>query len=153
MEEGINYKDDLLDPKKILEYLSKQEILTLSEFSQAFHFFLNQSKKEDLTIDEKCLMATYLYYVDIDMPPGKNHSCVGKRNTLYQYYLINHSDCSSETIEKISKYYKKTYEKKIKAENMRDEKYMETLNPEVYQQIVAHRENKEKQKTKTRKHG
>ena len=153
MKEGINYRDDQIDPKLVLEYLSTQEKLTLSEFSQIYHFFLDQTKKEDLTIDEKCLMATYLYYVDVEMPPGKNHNCAGKKNTLYQFYLINHSECSREVIGIITEYYKKIAEKRIKEQNIRDEKYIEETCPEIYQQMVEHRERREKQKTKTRKHG
>lgn len=153
MKEGINYHNNQTDPKIVLDYLSKQEKLTLSEFSQAFHFFLRHSEKDELTIDEKCLMATYLYYVDIDMPPNKNHTCAGKKNQLCQYYLIHHSECKNETIIKISGYYKAISDKTIRKENARDEKYLEASNPTAYQEMVRLREYKEKRKIKTRKHG
>lgn len=152
MKEGINYYSNQINPKTVLEYLSNEERLTLSEFSQAFHFFLRLVEKDDLTIDEKCLMAIYLYYIDVDIPPNKHHTCAGKKNQLCQYYFLHHSECQDETIIEISKYFKIISEKKIKKENICEEKYLEQSNPALYQEMVKLREYKEKKKIKSRKH-
>lgn len=147
------YIPDYMDPKIILEYLSTAETLTLSEFSRLTHFFLKQADKDDLTIDEKCLMSTYLAFIDIMMPEGKNHSCTGKRKTLQQYYFNNYKGCSNETNQEIANLYKAYYEKRIAEENERDEKIMESYHPEIYNEMIELRKQKENKKVKIRKHG
>ena len=121
------YIPDYMDPKIILEYLSTAETLTLSEFSRLTHFFLKQADKDDLTIDEKCLMSTYLAFIDIR--------------------------CSNETNREIANLYKAYYEKRIAEENERDEKIMESYHPEIYNEMIELRKQKENKKVKIRKHG
>ena len=153
MKDSINYSDKEIDPRIILEYLSSEESLTLSEFSQLTRFFIKYIDETDLSVDEKCLIATYLSFADVIMPEGKNHSCAGKRQQLQQYYFNNYKDCSIETNRIIADNYKMYYDQKIKQENERDEKRIENYHPEIYQEIVETRKKREKQKTKKRKHG
>ncbi len=153
MKDSIVYSDKVIDPRVILEYLETTEILTLKEFSQLTRFFKNHIDETDLTIDEKCLIATYLSCANVIMPEGKNHTCAGKRNMLKQYYFNNYQDCSIETNRIIADKYKKNYNQKIELENELVEKRIENYHPEIYQEIVETRKKKAKQKTKNRKHG
>ena len=143
MNESIVHSDKVLEPKIILEYLITEETLTLSEFSKLTRFFLKHIDETDLTVDEKCLIATYLAFSNITMPEGKNHSCTGKRNKLKQYYFNNYQDCSVETNRIIADKYKKNYDQKIELENELIEKRIENCYPEIYNEMIELRKQKE----------
>ena len=153
MKDSIIYSDEQIDPKIILEYLETTEVLIISEFSQLTRFFKNHIDETDLTIDEKCLIATYLACANVKMPAGKNHSCTGKRNMLKQYYFDNYKSCSINTHKIIADKYKIYYDQKISLENERDEQRIKNYHPDIYDEIVESRKEKEKKKSKTRKHG
>ena len=153
MKGSIAYNDDQIDPKIVLNYLSTAETLSLSEFSRLTHFFLRQADKDDLTIDEKCLMATYLACADVIIPESKHHSCIGKRKVLQQYYFDNYESCSIETNRIIADKYKEYYDKKITQENEREEQFLGNYYPDIHDEIIELRKTKEKKKNKTRKHG
>ena len=121
--EEVTINDTRIDPKVLLKWLSTLETIPSSTYTQYVNYFRHQIKDNKLTEEEKCLMAAYLYAIDVTPTvDGKNHGYAGKKGFLRNYYTSNFDNCSDEIQIQISTYINDMYKKSIERKRAEDEK-------------------------------
>ena len=153
MMEEVNDLYKQIEPSEVLNYLESVEVLTSRNFSYFFRYFQYQLEKDNMTEDEKCLMAVYLIQMNIDLSSGKFHGCTGKKYKLIEYYNNNFNKCSNEMKEKIVEHINYTNKKSLEDKLAKEEAEVAEKYPEIYHELVEYRKANFYQKQKIRKHG
>ncbi len=128
---------------KMLTYLSKVHVFESRIFDMYFNYFDKQKDLDELSLDEKVVLAGYLLDIDVTLSKGKYLGYPGKKSQLLDYYQSNIKYASDEALELLSEHVdrQKDYEKKLQEREVK-EKY-----PDIYNELIELRKVVNKNKT------
>lgn len=145
MEDVNVYETDLVYDD-VIGYLNSIDIIPSKVFSKIFFYFLRQEKLSNLTEDQKCLLVASLMQLDVDMPVGKVHSCLGKKSSLKSYYDEHIGNCTIEMQEEIADLMEEKMMRILDARKKREELEIQKKYPEIYDELIGYRIEKNKAK-------
>lgn len=145
MEETAIINNAETDPKKVLNWLAITNELPANVFAQCVNYFRYLIKDNTLTEEEKCIMAVYLYKMEvIPAPSGKHHGHAGKKNFLYDYYREHINSCSNSIKIELNEYINDAYNRNIERKETLKEQILMDKYPELYKGLNERRIEKKK---------
>ena len=92
------------DVHEVMNNLKDTYQINYDEFSNYCDIFNKEKDLDNISLDNKVLLASYLAYVDVDAARSKSFDITDKKMSLFDYYLSHSDDISDNTTMSISKY-------------------------------------------------
>ena len=92
------------DVHEVMNKLKDTYQINYEEFSNYYDVFNKEKELDNISLDDKVILASYLAYIDVDAARSKSFDITDKKMTLFDYYLSNSDDISDKTTMSISKY-------------------------------------------------
>ena len=92
------------DVHEVMNKLKNTYQINYEEFSNYYDVFNKEKELDNISLDDKVILASYLAYIDVDAARSKSFDITDKKMTLFDYYLSNSDDISDKTTMSISKY-------------------------------------------------